>query len=562
MTENELLHYLKRMYPRETENCEWKECSSLRSAVSARSGEDIISYICGIANSGGGHLVLGVADGLTHIVGIQDFGDYTLENIRVRIGGNCTNLDLEHLHVEPFTCGDSHKAVWVFHIPTHKFRTPVVAHKKAWQRIGDSLQPMTEERREAIINTPTPIGDDWTAQLVGEATLDDLDADAVAVARERFKKLNHHDDGWDTAKFLSKVGLMKNGELTRAAILLLGNPQAQRLIGYNYQIRWNLRTVSGMDKDYEIFTIPYILAVEKVYAKIRNLNHRFLSEGTLFIEGMLRYDPFVIREPLNNAIAHQDYTQHAMINVTEVEDERLVYANAGRFLPESVRDVVLRDEPEQFYRNPLLVDVMRNFGMVDKQGGGIRKIFNFQRERRFPAPEYDLNKGKKVVVTITGKVLNEEFAKILAANPELTIEDVFLLDMVQKGKPLTPEGLKYLRKKGFIEGRGTSIYLSHKIVSATKDETLRAEHVRNRSFDDRYFLKMILEYLKSYGEATRKQLDILLIDKLSDILSDEAKENKVTNLIQTLRKSGYICTGEGKMWVIAPTISKQDLDDF
>ena len=36
--------------------------------------------------------------------------------------------------------------MWVIHIPKHLSRRPVLAHKKAWQRIEDSLVELTQER--------------------------------------------------------------------------------------------------------------------------------------------------------------------------------------------------------------------------------------------------------------------------------------------------------------------------------------------------------------------------------------------------------------------------------
>lgn len=70
MTEQALQNYLKAHYPQENEKCEWKEFKSLKSAVSGRAGEDIISYISAIANMQGGHLVVGVQDQTLNIIGI------------------------------------------------------------------------------------------------------------------------------------------------------------------------------------------------------------------------------------------------------------------------------------------------------------------------------------------------------------------------------------------------------------------------------------------------------------------------------------------------------------
>ena len=73
MNENELHFFLKKNYPKEDEKCEWKEFKNLKHSVSSHSGDDIISYISGISNSGGGNLILGIEDGTLNIVGIQNF---------------------------------------------------------------------------------------------------------------------------------------------------------------------------------------------------------------------------------------------------------------------------------------------------------------------------------------------------------------------------------------------------------------------------------------------------------------------------------------------------------
>lgn len=51
---------------------------------------------------------------------------------------------------------------------------------------------------------------------------------------------------------------------------------------------------------------------------------------TLFPEEIDTYEPYVIREAINNAIAHQDYRLGGQINVVEY-NEKLVFSNKGSF---------------------------------------------------------------------------------------------------------------------------------------------------------------------------------------------------------------------------------------
>jgi ATP-dependent DNA helicase RecG len=437
----------------------------------------------------------------------------------------------------------------MFQIPPAPQGIPVAFDGHYYGRDGESLVPLNIEEIEQIRSQANLY--DWTKEIISDATIRDLDEQAIQKARIEFAKRNPKYENeiadWDDAKFLDKAKLTIRGKITRAAFILLGKEEEEHLLDSSVKIRWLLRTVNNEDKDYEIFSVPFILAVDGVFAKIRNLKYRYLRDGTLFPDEALRYDPFVIREPLNNAIAHQDYTKKARINVIEFEDDHLVFSNAGTFLPESVEKVVLTDSPEELSRNPFLMDAMKNLNMIETQGGGIRKIFGFQRQRFFPMPDYDFDDGK-VKVIITGKIINEDFARILIKNPELSWEDILLLDRVQKQKAITEEAYQYLKKNKFIEGRKGKVFLSYRVIEPTKDENLMAEYVKNKSFDDEYFKKLIVEYIKKQKRASRKSIDKLIIPKLSTVLTEEQKKDKVKNYLTTLRKEGIIESLPGYFW--------------
>jgi len=375
MTEKELQEYVQLHFPKENERCEWKAFGNLTHDVSGHKGEDVISYVSAIANMRGGHLVIGVEDQTLNITGIQNFHDYTPENLPARITGNCTHLITEGLYVENYTTTDTNKIVWIIHIPKHAPRKPVIAHKQPWQRLGDNLVRLTHERESAILSEPLSNIEDWSAAIVPDAAIDDLDPAAIAKARENYKnKFPHqaHDiDRWDDITFLNKAKVIIKGKITRTAIILLGKPESEHFISpAEAKIRWLLKDAKGNDKNYHIESCPLLLAVDKIYAKIRNLKYRYIKDGTLFPDEVDQYEPFVIREAINNCIAHQDYTKGGRINVVEMEDQ-LIFTNLGSFIPGSVEKVVKEDAPEEHYRNRFLATAMFNLKMVDTAGGGM-----------------------------------------------------------------------------------------------------------------------------------------------------------------------------------------------
>lgn len=552
MTEQEIKEYICMRFPQENESCEWKEYKNLQNSLCGHEADDVVSYVSAISNMNGGSLIIGVKDQTLDIIGIQSFGSYNVDSAKARIAEKCRNLPLEDFDIMEFKADDTGRIVWVLNIPKHQAKLPVYAHNKAWQRTGDALVEMRPDRLQSILSE-IEVTEDWSAAIVEDATIDDLDSEAIERARKEFIKRNplKKDEvkTWDDAKFLDKAKITLRGKITRAALILLGKEEAEFLLSpYVVKIRWSLRHVGEtLNKDYDIFSIPFLLSVDKLYNKVRNVKYRIVRPNSLFPDEMLRYDMFNIREPLNNAIAHQDYTKCARIDVVEYEDDHLIFQNYGSFLPSSIEEVVEEDCPQSIYRNRFLVEAMRNLNMIETEGGGIRKLFLKQSERYFPLPDFDLS-GGKVKVTIKGNVKDENFAKILSANPNLELADIVLLDKVQKGIGIADVQAKYLRKRKFIEGRKPKYYLSYEIVSASNDSVLKRQYVKNKSFDDDYFRKLILNYLEKFETASRNDIDLLLEDKLSDVLNEKQKKNKIDYLMKQLRLSKLVVCGKGKLW--------------
>lgn len=554
MTEKELKDFLISHYPIEDEKCDWKEMKNLKNSFNGHEGEDVMSYVSGIANMEGGVLVIGVKDKSLEIVG-TDLSQFNLDtNSAVyKIKENCTNVSSEGLYIDDYEASDTNKVVWVIHIPKHLPRRPVYAHKKAWQRIKDNLVPLTYEREETILSEGL-LQQDWTAQILPDATIDDLDSAAILKAREKYKEVHpgrdKEVDGWDDKTFLNKAHITIKDKITIAAIIIVGREESEHyLLPKVCKIRWSLKNERSENLDFKVFSIPMILAIEDIGHQIRNTSYEFTISGNIFPDKLFRYDEFTLREPLNNAIAHQDYDKGARIEVIEYENDHLVFRNHGIFLPESVEKVVLDDSPESIYRNPFLVEAMRNVHMVDTEGGGIKKLYEQQKKRFFPMPEYDTSNGM-VTVDIEGKVIDERFARILVSVPDLSMSDLILLDKVQKQKRLNDDEIKYLRKKKYIEGRKNNLFLSKALTKNTGNVGLKSMYVKNKSFDDEYFRRLIVQYIEKFGAASRREIDELLMNKLSDVLSAEQKKNKITNLLSYLRIHNVIMVNEKKKWVL------------
>ena len=480
-------------------------------------------------------LVFGVNDA-RQVVGTQYRANTNgLESLKKELADKTTNrITFVAIHELPHELG----RVLLFEIAPAPKGIPVAFDGHYYGREGESLSPLNLSEIERIRDQA--VSEDWSAVVVPEAGLDDLDETALVVARRnyqsKFPDKAEEVASWDTWTFLNKAKLAIKGKLTRTAILLLGREEAEHFVQpADPKIRWILKDYQGNDRDYALFGLPLLLAVDKVYAKIRNLKYRYIKEGTLFPEEVDMYAPYAIREALNNCIAHQDYSLAGRINVVE-RDDSLSFSNKGSFVPGSVARVVMEDAPEEHYRNRFLATAMFHLKMVDTAGGGIRKIFLHQRERFFPMPDYDLS-NSRVVLTLTGKVLNIDYARMLARHQDLSLPDIVALDRVQKHLPLTTDEEADLRAKKLIEGRKPNYFVSKAIAQLTNK---KAEYSKNKAFDKQYYLDLICKALKEHESLSRREIDELLFNKLPEWMSDKQRKTKVGNLLTELVKSKRI----------------------
>ena len=556
MTSKELQQYLLREFPQENACCEWKEMKNLKNSFAGDEKDDLISYVSAIANMEGGHLVIGVQDKTLEIVG-TDLSKFNLnfQSAVWKLLEHCINLSSEGLSIDEYTTEDTYKTVWIVHIPKHLPRRPVYAHKKAWQRVEDSLVEMTQERLAAILEEPIFEAKDWSAEIVPNATLADLDELAEAKARVMFKKVHaskiptEEIDTWTVEELLCNSGIMIDGKLTRAAIILLGKTVSVfKLRPAVVEVTWTLRDGRQEVVDYEHFTVPFILTVDQILSKIRNLTMRELPGGTLFPETMKQYDDYTIREALHNAIAHQDYTLQQRITFVENPDF-LYYANGGSFIPGTLQKALATKGPQRHFRNECLCRAMVNFNMIDTVSRGIKKMFNEQWRRHFPMPDYEIDAlNKEVGVKIYGNTINEKYTKLLKENNTLTLEDCILLDAVQKGHRISEDHVLALLGRGLLEGDVLEYSISLDIAKKTKQ---LSDYTRNRGLDKAKLQQMILQYLQNAGlvGAKRDAIFEYLKDVLPKTKTQEQQERMVGNILSEMKGAGTIIP-KGRTWYL------------
>ena len=398
------------------------------------------------------------------------------------------------------------KRILMFKIPASPRNIVMTWKGIAYCRDGESIKPMNQSKMDEIRGqAPTP---DWSAEIVPDATLDDLDEVAIAKARKMFKKVHNRIpveevNKWTDEEFLSKCELMVNGKLRRAAIILLGKMFSDsKLRPAVAEVTWTLRDSKQEVVDYEHFSVPFILTVDEILAKIHNLTLREMPGGTLFPDTMKQYDDYTIREALHNCIAHQDYTMQQRINFVE-NPGYLYYSNAGTFIPGTLENALRNEESQTYFRNECLCKAMVDFNMIDTVSRGIKKMFNEQWRRHFPMPDYEIDAAKKkVVVRIYGNEINKRYTDLLKTDNTLSLWDCISLDAVQKGRFIHEDVAKDLLNRGLIEGDAPNYTISLGVAKATRQ---LQGYTKQKGLDKDKIKQMVLQYLKNAGSDGAKR---------------------------------------------------------
>lgn len=442
--------------------------------------------------------------------------------------------------------------VLLLEVPAAPRGIPIAWKGHYFARAGESLTSLGLDKQDEIRRQT--LAQDWTAQFVPGATLAHLDEQGLQMARSAFAKkhANRLSEAevmsWPMQTFLERAKLVREGQITRATLLLLGQPTAAHwLLPHPAQLTWKLE---GPERAYEHFGLPFLVTTSELYQRIRNIQIRILPDHSLIPVEVSKYDRRVVLEALHNCIAHQDYERNGRIVVTE-RPATLVFENEGQFFEGLPDDYIEGNKTPRRYRNPFLAQAMAELNMIDTMGYGIHLMHLEQARRYFPLPDYDLSERNGVRMTVYGGVVDQAYSRLLIQQTDLPLADVLALDRVQKRLPIPDAAAARLKRGGLIEGRKPNLHVSAAVAKVTAN---KEDYIRTRAQDDEFYAKLLMDYLEKFGQASRAEINKLLLPKLSEGLSPEQKDDKIGNLLTKLRRQGRICNAGSRgrpVWRLA-----------
>lgn len=468
----------------------------------------ILGYVTALCNEKGGSLVIGMEDKYPHkVVGTSQNENSTGEleaNIYRDTGIRPKIYELYEDEAE------KKGRVLVIDVPPRPAGTVFKFEDVPLMRVGEELKPMSDEVYLSIIQENEP---DFSQQVCRDATLDDLDPDALSVLKEKYAKKQNNPIflTLSNRQILSDLQLITDEGITNAAVILLGKedfikrvyPQASVMLEYRH-------SESQITFDNRIsYSQPFFIMIDRLWHDIDLRNGKFQIKEGPYIFDVPYFNEEVIRESINNAITHRDYTRHSE-TVIKQYPQKLIVTNAGGF-PHGVTIDNLLTVPST-PRNRLLADVLSKTGIVERSGQGIDKIFYRTLSEGKEAPDYSGCDAFNVELILSAIIQDKAFALFiesvqqnLAEDNKLSVFEIVVLDKIRRNEKTTALDkavIKQLMDRNLIEKRGKTNGIHYILCRSYYEFTGNtAEYSKKSDWNTSQVTSIIIPFLTKYNKA-------------------------------------------------------------
>jgi len=508
----------------ESEHLEFKKAETQFSFDSGR--KSLCGYYIAMANEKGGKLILGVsnkiprkATGTNAFKNLNDIKQKIYEKFHRTIGVE-----------EFFYCG---KRVLIFDIPSRPIGEALEFNGQFLMRQGENLVFMNSEVHNKISNEYIQ---DFSAEICQDANYGDLDSQKIERLRtllKQSKKVEKKIHTYSDKQLLTDLGLIHDKKMTNASLILLGSEKSLKKIFPHAEIRFQYKeNKNKVRADFSsIFHGGYIGYSNLLWEIINSRNKDIFIQVGLRVLKKQIFEEETIREAINNAIIHRDYSEIGSIIITQSPREITIESPGGLLKGITIENIA--DETK--VRNKLLAEVLSKCDFVESFGNGVDLMIQHQLSSGKTMPNYDRTTKYKVALNIDGEIYMPRFAQYVSRiaiekNKELSYKELVILMKIKDGKKITSEQItKDLLSLDLIEKVSTRKYiLSKKYYSDTKKV---GEYTRRKGLDKHRNKELILEHLKHHKGYMGDFLDIFSGDipksTINGWLSELKEENKI-----------------------------------
>ncbi len=476
----------------------------------------ILGYVTAFCNEGGGYLVLGMEDAYPHkVVGTKQsegkLGELESDIYRDTL---IRPVIYELYEDEINKIG----RVLVIAVPKRPVGKLFRFEDVALMRVGEELKPMSDEMMFSILQEQEP---DFSAEICDNITIADLDIEAIRILKQKYaaKQKNPHFLTLPDAQVLSDLNLVREGKITNAALILVGKqevlidklPQATVILEY----RKSESLVPYTNR--QIYEQPFYKMIDLLWHDIDLRNDKIDVSENSYIFNIPYFNEEVIREAINNAVAHRDYRRSSEIVIKQYP-QKMIIMNTGGFPLGVTIENLLRVQSTP--RNRLLADVLAKTGIVERSGQGVDKIYKNTLLEGKEEPDYSYSDPFRVELHLSAVIKDKAFAMFLdseqrelAEEDRLSVFEVMALNSIREGKCefVEKEIIKVLLNRGLIEKRGktrgTYYILSKNYYELCGKES---EYSKKDDWDIEQVIPIIMPHLVKFNKAKMKDFVNLL----------------------------------------------------
>ncbi len=559
--------------------------------------KELYKSACAFLNTRGGIIVIGIKEDVQQkqfrFTGFNSGNENNIKQLPLQFKddeGNAINLteyirpDL--VEVKPFLTGQI-CLVFVEKLPDEE--KYVFYNNDAFERrmTGDHRIPDEKILKQKELKKDLKHATEL--DFVPNTTLDDLDVDRL---NDFIIRLNT-DKKVETVKadiqsaipFLSRKKMIRDGNPTLLGMLVCGK-HIFDYVGGKCELDAYFETGHSLASDQKPYKDNIIPLMESGW----NFTLSKTGTGVSVEKGgttVYEYPEEIIRETINNALAHRDYTSPRFSILRIRNNEYIEIRNPGKFRQEQI---LIADAPTKLRRiipipkaqNPNLADVLKAYKRWEGRGIGMASLTNFALNNVIDVPYYRIYSENEIGLFIPkGKVMDENctswinsFSKYImqkSDGKELTTEQKTVLAYFYKSEllndvekftvNLTPdnnhfETIKDLEKWGLVTKlpQSTLELQVYSIDPILKRNDFSAELRKiyggaydSLSNDTKEILESIYHY-NEFGSIVEVSANLIgnhLFFKKHSSLNIDVKEfgnfkRKVRNTINKLEKNGYI----------------------
>lgn len=468
----------------------------------------ILGYVVALCNEKGGSLVLGMEDEYPHKVVGTTQSINALGDLEADIYG-ATGIRPEVYELFEDAESKSGRVV-VIDVPPRPIGRVFKFEDVPLMRVGEELKPMSDAYYCKIIQEQEP---DFSELICDGITIDDLDDDAIRVMKEKYakKQKNQMFLTLPKGRILSDLKLTVEGRVTYGALLLVGKAEiiARKLPQAEIRVEYR-NSLGKIPFDNRIaYMKPFFLMIDELWHDINLRNGSFpVNEGS-YIFNVPYFNEEVIRESINNAVAHRDYRRQSE-TVIKLYPQQMTIVNAGGF-PHGVTVENILNVPST-PRNRLLADVLAKTGIVERSGQGVDKIFYDTLSEGKKEPDYSKSDDFHVELTLSSVMHDQGFAifidsvqKGLPDEQKLSVHEIMTLVKIRDGENSARLDKLVVRKlldRKLIEKRGktkgTNYILCRSYFEYAGDI---AAYARKSDWDEDQMRMMVFSHLAKYQSA-------------------------------------------------------------